>query len=731
MTRRYPFTLSKTSLTAVGSPTTYPAILAALGWLVELLIYDAAACEADPQLGHGGPSITAGPGGLLADGLDIETLLSSTTGGPGDSGFFFNAVTESYNHFLAGEDDACEVIDGKVAQAFELKHKGIEGELERMRQQNEAMKQELAAMRSEKSPLPSLTSQQSLLKQEIDQETRRVKDLEHQRDALNAGLLQHSKILKDKGEGIDRGVHTFSRGLTWKGRKKEHGAWVAGAGLSGAHCCSSCSSCFFFPPLAAERTVESLHSSLSEISKAIAGQELSQQDVDRLASRKSALREEHASLQQSLYEAKQLADNAEVALKRALNELSARLSEYHSSASKLQLLPSSAKYAFGLDYGLKVNEAYLREVGASASYNVTTTMMGALDSSSSLDHDGNTTSTNNFASATTTSLLLGNDVKTSIKPNLRELKAKMIRQANDQSKQGIELADAIHSLNEAIAESQRTAESLSRSIRAKEDALASAKQEHEAALQQQQGITDSLTQQLSKTRQELSQVQGTLGQVKDDAVTSASLKLRTYTQVLNDTRMRARLKFQDCLEVLARHKDTVVEKLEALRAKVQSKRDAELAAPPPRETLGGRGSSSSSSSSSSSAAVMAAIAANKAARMQSVAASTIASSTSSSLVGRLAPPTPFDDTAPPAPVTTTAAGARQPLMAAPSTSSNNSNNPVIAAIGRATIGGGAASSKPFVAPPTVPHPQVSAAAVAPPTVLATATTNRHLRFEEM
>jgi hypothetical protein len=164
---------------------------------VELLIYDAAACEADPQLGQGGPSVTAGPGGLLADGLDIDSLCGAN--GAGDSGFFFNAVTESYNHFLAGEDDACEVIDNKVAQAFNIKHKAIEGELERMKAQNEAMKAELQALKGEKSPLPALTSQQSLLKQEIDQETRKVRDLEHTRDSLNATLLQHSRILKDKG----------------------------------------------------------------------------------------------------------------------------------------------------------------------------------------------------------------------------------------------------------------------------------------------------------------------------------------------------------------------------------------------------------------------------------------------------------------------------------------------------------------------------------------------------
>ena len=42
MTRvRYPLTLTKSSLIAVSAPTTWPSVLAALHWLVELLTIDA------------------------------------------------------------------------------------------------------------------------------------------------------------------------------------------------------------------------------------------------------------------------------------------------------------------------------------------------------------------------------------------------------------------------------------------------------------------------------------------------------------------------------------------------------------------------------------------------------------------------------------------------------------------------------------------------------------------
>lgn len=37
---RYPYTISKSALFAVGSPHTWPGLLAALVWLTELLYYE-------------------------------------------------------------------------------------------------------------------------------------------------------------------------------------------------------------------------------------------------------------------------------------------------------------------------------------------------------------------------------------------------------------------------------------------------------------------------------------------------------------------------------------------------------------------------------------------------------------------------------------------------------------------------------------------------------------------
>lgn len=91
-TLRYPFPLSKTALTAVGSPHTWPALLASVMWLTELLGYDSAVQEAEAS--------------------DAEAAT------PGDDAYFWAHLTGSYEAFLAGEDDRVAAMDDEVIKAY-------------------------------------------------------------------------------------------------------------------------------------------------------------------------------------------------------------------------------------------------------------------------------------------------------------------------------------------------------------------------------------------------------------------------------------------------------------------------------------------------------------------------------------------------------------------------------------------------------------------------------------
>ena len=87
---RYPFALQKSALLAVGSPGTWPAVVAALAWLVELLRYDEAA-----QTAAAPASLHDAPGAV-------------------ESRSFFSLCAASYTHFLAGDDERVDELDDEL-----------------------------------------------------------------------------------------------------------------------------------------------------------------------------------------------------------------------------------------------------------------------------------------------------------------------------------------------------------------------------------------------------------------------------------------------------------------------------------------------------------------------------------------------------------------------------------------------------------------------------------------
>jgi hypothetical protein len=104
--------------------------------------------------------------------------------------------------------------------------------------------------------------------------------------------------------------------------------------------------------------------------------------------------------------------------------------------------------------------------------------------------------------------LLGNDLKALIKPQLRELRAKMARQAGETGKAVVEAGDALAALADAADDAAKAADAHARSLRAKEETLAALRAETEASLAGAQRATEALTLQVSAVRQELAAAAG-------------------------------------------------------------------------------------------------------------------------------------------------------------------------------------------------------------------------------
>jgi len=256
-------------------------------------------------------------------------------------------------------------------------------------------------------------------------------------------------------------------------------------------------------------------------------------------------------------------------------QLSGRVADYTAQASRLQLLPLGAKYSFGVDFSLRLNETYLREeVTGATGVSVTSTDLSASWDGSASTHGGGLATA---ATAATTAALLGNDLKHVLKPQLRELKAKMARQSAEHSRQIMELADAAAAQEEAAAEHRRHIDAHGRALRAREDAVAAARGEQESSLAAASGTTDELTAQVGAARQDLAAT--TAATAREESIKNEQLKLNTFAAFLAHKRAEAKVTIEDCLAALSNHKAAVEAKLDALRANAQTRRDAELAMP--------------------------------------------------------------------------------------------------------------------------------------------------------
>jgi kinetochore protein NDC80 len=138
---RYPFTISKSNLTAVGSPHTWPAILAALSWVVELINY----CEKAEEL-------------RMKSGDDKSIMEAE----------FFDYVSESYHCFMSGDDERCEAIDAEKGSEIEEKALEVKKEAEELMSMNAVLREKIKAL--EMAPRPLKEAQERLKETQDDKE---------------------------------------------------------------------------------------------------------------------------------------------------------------------------------------------------------------------------------------------------------------------------------------------------------------------------------------------------------------------------------------------------------------------------------------------------------------------------------------------------------------------------------------------------------------------------------
>jgi len=167
-TLRYPFTISKTALHAVGSPHTWPALLAALSWILELLQYDEAARNA----------------------TSAQAVVADSDGSSAESEFgkelFFQYVSKTYDAFLGG-DDEFEDLEAELSATFEQRDADTAEKVQSLEKNIETMRFELKELKCQESPVIELTKRKGQYEQDIEKFTK-----------LLDKLRSHNKMLQQK-----------------------------------------------------------------------------------------------------------------------------------------------------------------------------------------------------------------------------------------------------------------------------------------------------------------------------------------------------------------------------------------------------------------------------------------------------------------------------------------------------------------------------------------------------
>lgn len=272
----YPTNISKTAIQAVGSPHSWPNLLAALVWLVELLNYQRAVDDA-----------RAGAGAFDDD--------SGTRA-------FFDHVTESYVHFLKGDDDACERLD-EALRVRTMERDGVMNDtVEKLERENAEMEARLEALRGEPSALEAAAAELANLRADQSKFDSYINDLRRHRQVLEKKIAER----RSEVEGMEQKI----------------------------------------------RAAEASNDALRE---KIAGQDVNLEDVEKMLAERKAMDEQMNAAIRVKAAAEREADETEVMVEQKLEELEKVVRAYNGTADRLQLVPASSKRANGVYFELKLH----------------------------------------------------------------------------------------------------------------------------------------------------------------------------------------------------------------------------------------------------------------------------------------------------------------------------------------------------------------------------------------
>lgn len=177
----YPFTISKSAMFSIGSLHSWPTLLGALHWMVDLI--KTAGC------------------------IDIEEVLFTPSFNDEDHSrnyekAFLQYYAQTYVLYMRDEDEA-STEERKMLETSIIAMAGCSAEdHEQLKEEVEELEAELAALLAEPDPLAEAIKEKQMLEEKIEQDEIRIRELDQKSAVLKKQAQQYEKQLQDEGFNI-------------------------------------------------------------------------------------------------------------------------------------------------------------------------------------------------------------------------------------------------------------------------------------------------------------------------------------------------------------------------------------------------------------------------------------------------------------------------------------------------------------------------------------------------
>lgn len=407
---------------------------------------------------------------------------SEGLGGDGNNKLFFNYLGEAYHSFLNEDDELFAALDTELEENFAKRNEAILEDTKSYQEQIEAVNEEIAKLTATESTLPGLKTKKTDYESDFEKFTKLIAQLE----------AHKANLLRKQGE-----------------REEE---------------------------LAAERErLAEAQADVARLQHRVDTQEVSAADAEHMAQERARLRE---SLDATAA-AKEAAQNdlfeMEQALAKSTDALNARVSEYSTMATQLQVLPRTAKHARGIDFDIHIVK----------------------DPAEGGDGAGDS--------------LLSADVKGVIKPALRELKSVFTQKMHEIRAQSLETSESVAVAEEAVEEHERVIEHRETQLHKLEETFKKEKEALEAHLSAHRGDVEAIEEQIDElqgvARAEQSNGREFTKESNDvlEAEVAAEIKSNEFA------RRELQAQIITAMDQLTAHKHYIQERLESLQAKLDNR----------------------------------------------------------------------------------------------------------------------------------------------------------------